>query len=267
MDIRLATVREIGVVAALVTRACGDYVERSGRRPPRWMTTTPPRWPGRRSRAIQIVCQTMSVKAFTDARLRTLLVSGELPPNARLSELALAGRLGVSRPTVREALRKLESIGLAVSDGRSLRVAQMPDSELRSALLMRSSLEALHAELAAIRVAAGDVAPAALRRLHELANTTQRETEFGDRGRAVLLNRRFHQSIDALAQSPVSATAVDRLWDQIMVSTERSLIGQGRDAEVGRDHEALLIAIEDGEPIRAAAIASRHVRATLQVLG
>src|SRR5688500_13252096 len=105
----------------------------------------------------------------TYERLRDRVLSGELPPGARLAELGLAADLGVSRPTVREALRRLESHGLAGSDGRSLRVAGMEPGELRSALLMRSALEGLHAELAARRVAGGEVAPAALRRLHELA--------------------------------------------------------------------------------------------------
>ncbi|HRE42522.1 MAG TPA: GntR family transcriptional regulator, partial [Terricaulis sp.] len=39
------------------------------------------------------------------AVLRKLILSGELPPNERLREIAISERLGVSRTPVREAFR------------------------------------------------------------------------------------------------------------------------------------------------------------------
>ena len=197
-------------------------------------------------------------------QLHSLVTSGEIGPGTRLAELPLAARLGVSRPTVREALRRLESDGLADSDGRSLRVAQMDESELRSALLMRSALDALHAELAATRVAAGEIAPAQLRRLERLAEETERATDRGDLAAAVELNRAFHQAIAVLADSPVSAAAGDRLWERILVSTRISLALPGRGDIVNREHRELLAAIVAGESQRAARLAARHVRATLK---
>lgn len=205
----------------------------------------------------------MSVGTTTYEQLRTLLVSGELEPGALLAELPLATQLGVSRPTIREALRRLESHGLAASDGRSLRVPQLEWPELRSALLMRAALEALHAELAAERVREGEVAPAELRRLVELAERAELSTEAGRYGDAVEENRAFHQAVDALAASPLSREAVDRLWDLIVVATERSL-QRGRGALVAREHRELLDAVGDGDGERAADVARRHVLGTLE---
>jgi DNA-binding GntR family transcriptional regulator len=200
----------------------------------------------------------------TYERLRDLVVSGSLAPGVRLGEIALAADLGVSRPTVREALRRLESHGLADSDGRSLRVAALGPAELRSALLMRAALEGLHAELAARRAAGGELAPAALRRLHDLADAADAATAAGDADRAVAENRALHQAIDRLADSPVSAAAVDRLWDRIVVATRRSLTPAGRGAAVDAEHRELLRAIEAGDAAHAAHTASLHVRATLE---
>jgi DNA-binding GntR family transcriptional regulator len=200
----------------------------------------------------------------TYERLRSLVTSGEIGPGTRLAELPLASQLGVSRPTVREALRRLESNGLADSDGRSLRVAQMDAAELRSTLLMRSALDGLHAELAAGRVREGEVAPAELRRLRRLADDTEHATDLGDHVAAIRFNRAFHQAIDALADSPVSAAAADRLWERILVSTERSLAVPGRGDIVNREHRELLAAIVAGDAGSARELAARHVRATLE---
>ena len=210
----------------------------------------------------------MSVRSDTYDRLRKLVVSGEIAPGSRLTELGLAEELGVSRSTIREALRDLESKGLAGSDGRSLRVAYLDPAEMRSALLMRASLEGLHADLVARRVADGEIAPAQLRTIEAVAAETERATQAGDFARAVDGNRSFHQSIDALAQSPVSAAALDAVWDRLLVSTQDSLERAGRGRAVNREHRQLLAAIRAGDAERAARVATDHVRATLDtVLG
>ena len=44
--------------------------------------------------------------------LRQAIIKGELKPGERLLEIQLAGKLGVSRTPIREAIRKLELEGL-----------------------------------------------------------------------------------------------------------------------------------------------------------
>jgi len=140
----------------------------------------------------------------------------------------------------------------------------MDPAELRSALLMRSALDGLHAELAAARVRAGEIAPAQLRRLEQLADETEQATNRGDLAAAVELNRAFHRAIAVLADSPVSAAAGDRLWERILVSTRISLALPGRGDIVNREHRELLAAIVAGDSQRASRLATRHVRATLK---
>lgn len=59
----------------------------------------------------------MKIKGVTQTivhKLRVEIVSGELPGGARLNEIELSNRLGVSRPPLREAFRCLENEGLVV---------------------------------------------------------------------------------------------------------------------------------------------------------
>ena len=50
--------------------------------------------------------------------LRSLIVSGQLPPGARVSERAVVARLGSSRTPVRSALHRLHQEGFVASASR-----------------------------------------------------------------------------------------------------------------------------------------------------
>ena len=204
----------------------------------------------------------MSVVDLAADDIRALVLSGRVKPGERLAELPLAARLGVSRPTVREALRRLESRGLLASDGRGLLVARLGADELRSALLTRSSLEGLHAGLAAARVRAGEVAPAQLRYLRELARAAARP-DAGQRRRAVNDDRAFHRAIDDLAASPVGAAMLDALWDRLIAGVPRARTGRAGADDGTAAREEHRTAIEGGKPRRAREAATRHAQATL----
>jgi DNA-binding GntR family transcriptional regulator len=199
-------------------------------------------------------------------RVRRLVLDGELGHERPVAEVPLASQLGVSRPTVREALRRLEGEGLLRSDGRRLRVIDLDGAELAGALRMRAALEELHAELAAERVSAGHVAEAQIWDLEKKAAVTAAATAAGDHDEAGRLNRDFHRAVNLLAANPVSFDALELLWDQVLLSTARSLAPPDRAAAVDREHSELLDAIKSGDGARAGKLARAHVLATLSVL-
>lgn len=82
--------------------------------------------------------------------LRRALLSGELLPGQRIKETAMAELLGISRPTVREAMNQLISEGSLVQEPyKGVRVAQPSREDLLDVAEVRVSLETL----AALRVA------------------------------------------------------------------------------------------------------------------
>lgn len=80
--------------------------------------------------------------------LRAAITSGRFPPGQRLVEKDLCSLLGVSRPSVREALRELESEGLIeIIPNKGPSVRNLTAADALSVYQVRAALEALAARL------------------------------------------------------------------------------------------------------------------------
>ena len=90
------------------------------------------------------------------AALERAILFGELPPGTMLRQEQLAEQYGVSRTPIREALRRLDALGLVVfRPNRGVLVARPSRDELRQSIVARAALEGAAAELAATRISAG----------------------------------------------------------------------------------------------------------------
>ncbi|MEP6491347.1 MAG: GntR family transcriptional regulator [bacterium] len=87
------------------------------------------------------------------AELRSLIISGQLPPGARIAERAVVARMGLSRTPVRSALHRLQQEGFVASVGRAgdqrLIVTPLTRGDGREVFLVVGHLEGLAAREAA----------------------------------------------------------------------------------------------------------------------
>src|SRR3954468_22177554 len=128
--------------------------------------------------------------------LRDRILSGELAHGARLSEAWLAGKLGVSRTPVREALTRLTAAGLLrPTEPAGVEVID-PLADLEELVLMREALEGCAARLAAQRALPEEAA-----RIAALAEASGQRRPFEFEARNVL-NAAFHDAVLAAAHSP-----------------------------------------------------------------
>ncbi|WP_431944854.1 GntR family transcriptional regulator [Actinacidiphila sp. bgisy167] len=201
----------------------------------------------------------------TDAahsRLREMILEGVYAPGQRLTELEAAAVLAMSRTPVREALRALVSDGLVRATGRGVSVVDLGPQALRHAYEVRGALEGLTAELAAERQRRGEIAPAELTALERLVADAEEAADDGRPVDAARHNRCFHTRIATLSANPVAAGSLERLWDQIHISTRRSPAAPERRGHIAAQHRRLLAAIAAGRADEAHAAAREHVRDT-----
>ncbi len=150
-------------------------------------------------------------------QLRHLIDQGEYAVGSRLpAERVLADRLGVSRPTVREALIALEVEGrLKIRVGSGIYVVEqqiaavVPGSAAIEGplelLRARAFVESAVAEEAAVRARAEDI-----ERLDEILNEVDQQPA-GDA--LIALDRRFHTAIAAVLDNAVMVRFVGELFD------------------------------------------------------
>ena len=96
---------------------------------------------------------------FVYARLRSLILSGEIPASSPIRQAEIAARFRVSRIPVRDALRRLESVGLVVTlPNRRTVVPSFTVTEIQEIFEMRAVLEGLLARCAVVNLTKGDIA-------------------------------------------------------------------------------------------------------------
>jgi GntR family transcriptional regulator of vanillate catabolism len=202
-------------------------------------------------------------------RLRELVLAGELPAGARIAELAIVERLGMSRTPIRAALMRLEQEGLLEGlPGGGYKVRTFSEADAADAIEMRGTVEGLAVRLAAER----GVALALLAQAHEVlaridAVLSQRRLGDAAFGRYVELNARFHSLLSEMAGSAVIARELDRVVNLPFASPSAFVLVQAS-SERARDmlvvaqdqHREVLLAIEQREGARAEALMREHSR-------
>ncbi len=180
------------------------------------------------------------------------IISGAIEPGARLRQDHIAEEFGASHVPVREAFRRLEAQGLAVSEARrGVRVAAFDLNEVKEVAEMRAALEVL-----ALRHAAPHLTAAILDRAEEA-------THAGDRSRDVRsweeANRTFHR----LILTPCAMPRLLATIDDLHAASARFLFAAWRsewETRTDHDHRAILSALRQGQTERAASILARHVQ-------
>jgi len=188
----------------------------------------------------------------------------QLPPERELSE-----RFQVSRASVREAIRALESTGLVKTrSGGGTYVnssAEVLLSPLTTAIFQqkdilldifeaRKLIEPEIAALAAVRADAQDIA-----RMEEILEEQAQQIAKGETG--VEADTAFHSILAQTTKNAIFLRLDDTLVDSLRETRERSLQVHGRPARSLAGHREILGAIQAKDSERARRAMLEHLRA------
>lgn len=197
-------------------------------------------------------------KSLTDelvARVRDMIIAGELEPGSKVPEAELCARFGVSRTPMREALKVLAAEGLVVlALNRGASVAKITQQEIDELFPIIGALEALAGEAACARISDQDLAR--LERLHADMLTRFHD---GDWIGYSKLNRRIHETIFEASGNAALAALYQQLLVRIHAVRFVAKKTPARWQQAIDDHEQIMIALRMRDGTAIARILRQHL--------
>lgn len=197
--------------------------------------------------------QAPPVRTQVSEILRRAILDMRFRPGQRLVERELVELTGVSRTSIREALRELASEGLVRSiPNRGMVVAGLTKSQASELYELRSSLEALAGRLFVKR--------ASDERVGELRKAFEQFKRAATTGRDMLgAKDRFYEVLFEGADNEELRSVVAGLHARVRVLRSISLSQDSRPAESVAEIQQIVQAIEARDAAAAARACSRHV--------
>lgn len=190
------------------------------------------------------------------ARLREMLVEGEIAPGSRVPERELCLAFGISRTPLREALKVLAAEGhVVLLPNRGARAARMTAKDLQDLFEVCESLEAVAGELACLRIT--DERLAEIGAMHaEMVEHFRRR----DLAPYYRCNRAIHEAIVRAADNGALTGLYESVTARIRRARYLAPMSPERWEMAVQEHEAILNALQRRDGAGLAHILRRHLR-------
>lgn len=190
------------------------------------------------------------------ARVRMMLLEGEITPGARIPERELCEQLKISRTPLREALKVLAAEGLVqLLPNRGSRAARLTEKDVRDLFEVCQGLEALAGELACERISDAEV--------DEIAIANEAMVEHyraGDLVQYYRCNRTIHEAIVTAAGNPALSSLYESVTARIRRARYFTPMTPPRWALAVQEHEAILNALRRRDGMGLSHILRTHMR-------
>lgn len=203
------------------------------------------------------VLRSSTLARVVEGEIEAIILSGAFGPGAKLSEQALADRLGVSRGPVREAFQALHARGL---------VEMIPNRGVFVQRITRHDAVAIYDVRAGIfgtacRFLAERVTTAQMAELRSLLAQMDAAGARRDLDAYFPLNIAFHSAIVTGTGNAVMADTYFGLVSRLHLFRARGLVHGGGFESSNVEHEAIVAALDARDPRRAFEAGFAHVQA------
>jgi DNA-binding GntR family transcriptional regulator len=194
--------------------------------------------------------------------LRTAITRGQFAPGERLVETDLCDLMGVSRPSLREALRQLESEGLVVTvPNRGPTVSLLSAQDVASIYEVRGALEALAAQLFAATASEAEV-----EELDRTVDDLERAYQSEDLEKIVVAKQRLYDLLLAGSGNRMRPSLLGTINARVTQLRRVSLSSPQRGTVSLREIRAVLRAIKRRDPDGAFKASLHHVKEASKVV-
>ncbi|AEJ40195.1 glutamyl-tRNA(Gln) amidotransferase subunit A [Sulfobacillus acidophilus TPY] len=205
-----------------------------------------------------MIIQVESVQDKVYQQIKSDIRERRLEPGEKITIRGLADRYGVSTTPIREALQRLHADGLLIFKRRAIIVRSLSAEEVHKIFEIRGRLESLAIEWAIARIDGEAIA-----RLKAIVDQMDNGTDL-DTWRE--LNRRFHTTIYAYADSEHLLNFIENLWGAIDPYMRLYTLSVDSFGEAQWQHREILLALEERDVDRAQNEVLRHLNHTAEIV-
>ena len=196
----------------------------------------------------------MDFQSFV-SRIENMILTGAFKPRERLIEAALSEMYGVSRYTVRDAFKVLETKGLVtVTPFRGVVVSELGQQEVEEIFVIRAALEQLATRLSSENASAEDIK--VLRRMVKKIEDAHHEDDFVA---MVAADTNFHDYIFQMSQNTTLRRMINDLRNRCHIIRYSSWSSPNILQQVMEEHRLIVDAIEARDFIKLNELSEKHL--------
>jgi DNA-binding GntR family transcriptional regulator len=191
--------------------------------------------------------------------LEERILSGDLPPDTKLSEAWVAREFNVSRVPAREALQRLQERNLLRRTHLTREVSRFSREEFRELYELKNVVEAFGVMKGALRAGDED-----LNRISAILEGMQSCIDTGEVKKLPALNLQFHDLLVHCSRDQKLIQTYESLAKQVRWVAPRTLLAQNRPELSLQEHRAIFEAFANKEAAKARLLMEKHTNESME---